>query len=88
MLMEDWQAALDNYQLSLLYYGKYPDLKDSVARMAQLQRMVKGCQDRLPKPEPPSVETDSIAQPMIIMPADTDSVDLHQIYEQKIDVKQ
>ena len=97
MLMEDWQAALDNYQLSLLYYGKYPDLKDSVARMAQLQRMVKGCQDRLPKPEPPSVETDSIAQslmadsiaqPMIIIPADTDSIDLRQIYEQKINVKQ
>ncbi len=46
MFLENWQNAEDYFKSALIYYTKYPSV-DKEARKPQLEKMIKGCEDRI-----------------------------------------
>lgn len=47
MFSEQWMNALVNFESSLAYYTRYPDVKYVQPRTAQLKTMIEGCQEKM-----------------------------------------
>ena len=47
MFHEEWANALENFESSLAYYTKHPQVKNAQSRIAQLKTMIKGCSEKL-----------------------------------------
>ena len=47
MFAEQWDNAMINFESSLAFYSRYPDVKYAQPRMKQLARMIEGCSEKL-----------------------------------------
>ena len=47
MFAEKWKAAKDNFEQALAYYERYRNTPDLQARIAQLRKMISGCEKQV-----------------------------------------
>lgn len=50
MFLGEWHQAIDYYKKALDGYQMYRDVSDNKARIAQIQHMIKGCEDHVAIP--------------------------------------
>lgn len=93
LFLKDWEPAATHFRQSLSYYERFSQLEEAHARIPQIKNMLKGCEHELRLMA--AAQADSIAHNGIVHDSmvrdtlQTDSVvtiDLRQLYEQKIEV--
>lgn len=92
MFLKDWELAATHFRHSLSYYERFTQLEEARARIPQIKNMLKGCEHELRQMELAAMHVvgDSLYRDAVqrdtLRSDSVYTIDLHQLYEQKIEV--